>query len=184
MNDRDSEAGTLAPARPPKEFFYSERLSIITRSALGVFSTVVLAVVIYTLAKWGHETAGPAIFVLPLIACVASIVVNYTAAILSYLHKYGPGGYWMWVLFFDPLIGGLAIIGFAVELSNGGDGGMRDKGAPWMGVYNAAQYLSLLVGVFHLLANAGGFYGLYRVNLKKSAALAAENAAEGRPNYI
>jgi len=99
--------------------------------------------------------------------CAGSILIDYFAAILSYLHKYGPGGYWLWVVFADPIIGGCGIWGFLVgtEGRDGTDSGTDEK--PWKKSADAVAYLSLVLGVAHLLANLAGFYGMFLVRRRK-----------------
>lgn len=97
--------------------------------------------------------------------CSGSILVNYFATILSYLNKYGPGGYWLWVVFADPIIGGCGIWGFVVGTES--REGSNTEGWSWKGSADAVAYLSLVLGVAHLLANVGGFYGIRLVNRRK-----------------
>ncbi|GAB1312867.1 hypothetical protein MFIFM68171_03077 [Madurella fahalii] len=176
MDDRgDGEVGaTLPPGPYSKDFFYPEKLTALARGTVGVISTVTLATTIYTWVTWKNGLPLR-VFILPVLACAASILVSYAAAISSVLHKYGPGGYWLWVLFFDPLVGGLGIIGFVVATSNNEP---EQPTKPWKGSADAAAYLILIVGIAHITASLGGFYGLYRVNRRKFEAQAAERALE------
>ncbi|KXX77830.1 hypothetical protein MMYC01_206973 [Madurella mycetomatis] len=142
-DNSDGEArATSGPAQHSKDYFYSERLTALARGTVGIISTVTLAVTIYTWVTWRNELPIK-VFILPVLSCAASIFISYAAAISSLLHKYGPGGYWLWVLFFDPIIGGLGIIGFVVAT---GSDELEHPNQPWKGSADAAAYLILIVG--------------------------------------
>jgi len=48
----------------------------------------------------------------------SSVLVNYFACILAIRRKYGPGGYWFWMIFIDPVIAGFGLWAFVMFFYN------------------------------------------------------------------
>ncbi|KAK4447207.1 hypothetical protein QBC34DRAFT_440214 [Podospora aff. communis PSN243] len=164
----------------PETYPYRRGLSCLLRGLFGICSAAVLGVSIHLLTSNTFEDKiAKTDFVAPILASGASFLLNYWALILGILRRYGPKGYWRWMLVADPILAALALWAFVLWGYN-----LRDNVPPAPPTRDRngrleedlKPMLRLLIGVtclilaiFHLIATIGGLWGIRLVANRRKA---------------